>query len=117
MKFLSIYLKVNEIEGLKGGEGKLKMIEILTKEELKDEGKLFSRVILERKSSIGLHKHINDFEVYYILKGTGQVLEKNKTYTVNEGDVVYTSHEEEHSIENIGDDELEMLAVVINHKE
>lgn len=43
-------LKVNEIDGLKGGIGKLKMIEILTASELKDEGKLFSRVILEKGS-------------------------------------------------------------------
>lgn len=110
-------LKTKEIEALKGGKGKLTMIEILTEKELKDEGKLFSRVILDKGSSIGLHKHIDDFEVYYILKGIGKVLEKNGTYLVNEGDVVYTSHNEEHSIENIGDGELEMLAVVINHKQ
>lgn len=110
-------LKINEIEGLKGGFGRLKMIEILTATELKDEGKLFSRVILERGSSIGFHKHINDFEVYYILKGNGEVQEANEIYKVGEGDVVYTSHGEEHSLINTGQSELEMIAVIINHKE
>lgn len=109
-------LKVNEIDGLKGGIGKLKMIEILTASELKDEGKLFSRVILEKGSSIGFHKHENDFEVYYILKGKGEVQEADGTYEVGEGDVVYTSHGEEHSLINIGENKLEMIAVVINDR-
>lgn len=109
-------LKINEIEGLKGGIGRLKMIEILTAAELKDEGKLFSRVILEKGSSIGFHKHENDFEVYYILKGNGKVQETNGAYLVDEGDVVYTSHGEEHSLINIGENELEMIAVIINHE-
>ncbi|MGL5723063.1 hypothetical protein, partial [Cetobacterium sp.] len=78
-------LETKEIEGLRGGVGKLKMIEILSKDELQNEGKLFSKVILEKNSSIGLHRHVNDFEVYYILKGVGLVKEESGTYTVNEG--------------------------------
>ena len=108
-------LNITEIEGLRGGVGKLKMIEILSKDELQNEGKLFSRVILEKNSSIGLHRHVNDFEVYYILKGIGLVEEESGTYTVNEGDVVYTCDGEQHSLLNVGDSELEMLAVVINN--
>lgn len=108
-------LEIKEIEGLRGGVGKLKMTEILSKDELQNEGKLFSRVILEKNSSIGLHKHVNDFEVYYILKGVGLVEEESGTYTVNEGDVVYTCDGQQHSLLNIGDSELEMLAVVINN--
>lgn len=110
-------LITKKIEGLRGGQGKISLIEILSNEELKNEGKLFARLTLEKGASIGVHQHINDFEVYYILKGTGSVEEENETYIVSEGDVVYTSHGEQHSLTNIGDSELEMLAVVINNND
>lgn len=107
-------LKTTIVKNLRDGIGKISITEILSTKEMKNKGKLFSRLSLEKGSSIGLHEHINDFEVYYILSGTGLVQEKDSKHLVSQGDVVYTTHKEQHSLFNTGEDNLEIIAVVIN---
>ena len=51
---------------------------------------------------------------YYILKGKGQVFDSGELHEVNVGDVIYTADGNKHYIENIGDEDLEFIAVVIN---
>lgn len=106
-------LQVEVKENLTGGVGKVKLESILKVEELKGKGRLFKRVTLPVGSSIGVHDHTTDFEVYYILRGKGKVFDNGKFVEVNEGDVIYTADGEEHSIENIGEEELEFVAVVL----
>ncbi|MCC0649497.1 cupin domain-containing protein [Clostridioides sp. ZZV15-6598] len=106
-------LQVEVKENLTGGVGKVKLENILQVEELKGKGRLFKRVTLPVGSSIGVHDHTTDFEVYYILKGKGKVFDNGEFVEVNEGDVIYTADGEEHSIENIGEEELEFVAVVL----
>ena len=57
--------------------------------------------------------HTEDFEVYYILKGVGQVLDNGNLVEVKEGDVIYTADGNNHYLENIGVVDLELIAVVL----
>ncbi|MCC0660348.1 cupin domain-containing protein [Clostridioides sp. ZZV14-6154] len=106
-------LQVEVKENLTGGVGKVTLENILQIDELKGKGRLFKRITLPVGSSIGVHDHTTDFEVYYILKGKGKVFDNGEFVEVNEGDVIYTADGEEHSIENIGEEELEFVAVVL----
>lgn len=106
-------LQVEVKENLNGGIGKVKLENIIQNEELKGKGRLFKRVALPVGSSIGVHDHKTDFEVYYILKGKGKVFDNGEFVEVNEGDVVYTADGEKHSIENIGEEDLEFVALVL----
>ncbi len=106
-------INVQEVEGLRGGNGTAEIHHIIEGDELKEKGKLFSKIVLPKGASIGLHEHSEDFEVYYILKGKGLVREGEDAIEVRERDAVYTSDGQKHSIENIGEEDLEFMAVVI----
>ena len=96
-----------------GGKGEITRELILEGEELKDQAKVFSKITVPVGASIGMHEHREDFEVYYILSGKGEVLDGEEIVEVGQGDVIYTI-DAKHYIENIGDEELVFLAVVIN---
>ena len=99
---------------LKGGKGLVKREFIIEGEDLRGKAKVFSKIIIPAGNSIGMHDHVDDFEVYYILKGKGKVLDNDELVEVNEGDVIYTADGNKHYIENIGNEDLEFIAVVIN---
>jgi mannose-6-phosphate isomerase-like protein (cupin superfamily) len=107
-------LTVNRVNKLRDGRGTTTMYHLIEGNELKGKAKLISRLVLDPGASIGLHEHINDFEVYYILKGEGRVLDDGFMQPIGSGDVVYTADGQSHYLENTGDGELELLAIVIN---
>ncbi|MEG0855493.1 MAG: cupin domain-containing protein [Terrisporobacter sp.] len=106
-------LKIEE-GNLKNGKGNCKREVLVDPKYLKGQAKLFAKISIPVGNSIGMHDHVEDFEVYYILKGKGQVLDNYEIIEVNVGDVIYTADGNKHFIENIGDEDLEFIAVVIN---
>ena len=105
-----------EKSNLKGGKGLVKREFIVESKDLRNKAKLFSKITIPVGNSIGMHDHVEDFEVYYILSGKGQVLDNDEIVEVNEGDVIYTADGNKHYIENIGDEDLVFIAVVINEE-
>ncbi len=106
-------LRTDELN-LRDGKGLVKREFIIEGENLRNKAKLFCKITIPQGNSIGMHEHSDDFEVYYILKGSANVLDGDKIVNVNEGDVVYTADKNKHYIENIGNEDLEFIAVVIN---
>ena len=106
--------RVQLVENLRGGNKTAKLNHLVESDKLKSKAKLFVKITLEKDASIGLHEHSEDFEIYYILKGTGIVSESDGNKTVVAGDVIYTADGQTHAIKNIEDEDLEFLAVVIN---
>lgn len=106
-------IKTDE-SNLKGGKGTVKREFLVEGEHLRGKAKLFSKIIIPAGNSIGMHDHVDDFEIYYILKGKGKVLDNDELVEVNEGDIIYTADGNKHYIENIGNEDLEFIAVVIN---
>ena len=103
------------VEGnLKDGKGTCIREVLVDGDNLKGRAKLFNKITIPAGNSIGMHDHVDDFEVYYILKGKGQVFVSGELHEVNVGDVIYTADGNKHYIENIGDEDLEFIAVVIN---
>jgi len=62
---------------------------------------------------VGYHVHHNECELYYILSGKGLYSDNGIMRGVYEGDVTYTPSGEGHSLENIGDDVLEFMALIV----
>lgn len=106
-------LRVQRVDNLRNGKETAIIHHIIEGDKLKGKCKMFSKIVLPKGASIGLHEHKEDFEVYYILEGKGLVDEGDKTIIVNKGDSVYTADGKKHSIENIGQEDLEMIAVVV----
>lgn len=105
-------MKVDIKPEMRGGKGQASIKHIYAGDELKGNSRLCSTITLEPGSSIGTHIHENEEEVYYILRGKGLVIDGDEPIEVNPGDAVLTRDGASHSIENIGEDTLEFVAVI-----
>lgn len=100
---------------IRGGKGAVQTLDLLTEEELMGKGRMFCVMTLEPGCSIGLHDHIGEAEIYYILRGGGAATDDGGAVRVETGDVLYTGDGHNHSILNDGDETLEFLAVILYH--
>ena len=110
---LSVTLEPN----LKGGRDTVRIVNILEKEEMHGLGRLFAVSVIPPGGSIGRHTHEGDFETYYILKGRAKVDDNGVVAELGPGDMTQCVDGHFHSIENIGDVDLEYLAVILFTKE
>lgn len=97
-----------------GGKGKLSICHILNNNsELYDKGRVFCHTVLEPGASIGYHQHNGEFECYYIIRGIAQFCDNGEEVVLHAGDVAYTPDGCSHGIENIGDEPLELIALIL----
>ena len=87
---------------------------LLEEEQMHGEAKVFARIALRPGACAPLHQHVGSFEAFYILAGKGEVNDNGTMSHVAVGDVVFTDDGESHSIKNIGETDLEYIALVIN---
>jgi mannose-6-phosphate isomerase-like protein (cupin superfamily) len=99
-------------EKMRGGAGSVEILHIFRPDELAGKTRLFARMRLLPGSSIGYHVHEGEEEIFYILSGSGSVVEQGVTSLVGPGDAVLTGAGG-HSIENTGDAPLELLAAIL----
>lgn len=98
---------------MREGNGDILISHILnTADDLKAPARLFAKLTIEKNCSIGYHEHINEEEIFYILKGTAKLDDNGTEKILHAGDVAVTSNAG-HSIANIGDETLEVLAVIL----
>jgi len=95
------------------GEGKAVVRVVLPPDKLNNKGRMFNHIWLEPGSSISYHQHVNETEWYYIIKGHGLFHDNGKDVEVFEGQICITNDKEFHSLKNIGDDVLEMIALIL----
>lgn len=106
MKIDFSQLREKEIPEFNGGTGTaiLRMFE---------DGKM--KVLLGRLkpgASVGMHSHMTDCEVIFILSGEGRVLSDGEMEPVGPGDCHYCPKGKSHSLINQGEGELMFWAVV-----
>lgn len=103
-----------EANGLAGGRGPARVHHVLSKDELMGHGRVYARIVLPPKSSIGWHQHVGETEPYYILKGEGDFIDDDRSVTrVRAGNVCLIQVGHWHSIENNSDSDLEFMALII----
>lgn len=100
-------------EQMRGGKGAVELIHFATPDDLKGKARLCAKISLEPGSSIGYHEHANEEEIYYIIKGKGNINDNGVVQEVNVGDSVITGNGASHSIENTGSEVLELIAVIL----
>lgn len=99
---------------LKAGKGDIQIKEYVDKDAMTN-CRLMCEQVVPVGGSIGKHIHKNETEFYLIRSGNGLVIEKPGEYKVGPGDVIVTGHGEMHSIENTGDEDLVITAIIITH--
>ncbi len=104
-------------ENLRGGTGSAEIFHILTADELMGHGKMYAKVVLKPHSSIGWHQHVGDTEPYYIMQGEGIFTDNDGSKTrVTAGDICTIAVGEFHSLENDTDNDLVIMALVVNEE-
>jgi mannose-6-phosphate isomerase-like protein (cupin superfamily) len=96
-----------------GGPGDTWAAQILNDGEFEGKGRLFNRTVLKPGAAIGKHRHTNEFEVYYILKGQGEYDDNGNKVQVGPGDVTICPDGEEHGILSTGKEDLELIALIL----
>ena len=96
-------------EHFKGGEGSV------TTQAYVDGNNRIMKATVHPHSSIGWHQHVGNTEPYYILKGVGTFVDNDGTKTeVHPGDVCSIKVGQWHAMENNTDEDMEMIAFVMN---
>ena len=104
-------------EQMRGGEGKVFIEKLWNSEtELKANNRLFAKLRIESGCSIGFHNHDDEEEIFVILKGVAEADDNGKTEILYPGDTILTGDGAGHSIKSVGDETLEVLAVISCYK-
>jgi len=94
-----------------GGEGKIKIVNIFDN-ELSVPLSFVHYTVLPPSTSIGLHTHKNNQELYIILEGSGITELDGEKTSVKKGDVLLNKPFGAHSLYNTSDsDELKILVM------
>ncbi len=104
---------VRRDECLRNGKGTVNIKDLTTKEGLYGHGRLFAHITVEPGRSIGVHAHEHETEFFYIIKGEALFNDNGNFVTVKAGDVCATGYGESHSIENVSDAPMEMVALIV----
>ncbi len=81
--------------------------------ELNGKGRVFAHTTVLPGSGIGYHVHNGDTEIYYIYSGKGEYNDNGVVTTVTAGDVTFTPSGTGHGIKCIGQEPLELIALII----
>ena len=100
-------------ECIRNGKGLVHIKDLATKEALYGHGRMFAHMTLEPGRSIGFHSHEHETEFFYILKGEGLFNDNGTPVTVKAGDVCSTGYGTSHSMENVSDAPMEMIALIV----
>lgn len=100
-------------EKMKDGQGTIAVTHLLKQIQMKGQCRFFGRMIIEPGCSIGLHRHTDEEEIYYIMKGKGMVEDNGINQEVSVGDVILTGDGATHSIANRTNDTLEVLGIIL----
>ena len=110
----SIEKQVEKKPGPFNGKGQIQMAHILNgQEEMSGKGRTFAQVTVFPGSAIGYHVHQGDGETYYILSGRGKYSDNGTIIEVGPGDVPYCAPGEGHSLECLGDEPIQMIALIL----
>ena len=105
-----------EREGLGNtGIGTAYQYNIETKETLRGHGRMYAKLVLPKGVTIGWHQHVGESETYYILSGKGSFKDTDGTVTeVGAGDICSINVGDWHSLDNIGEEDLVLIALIYN---
>ena len=100
-------------ENMRGGDGTVEITNFVTKDELYQKGRLFSKIRLAPGCGIGYHIHESDSEIFYFTKGTAKYSDNGEWTTVGAGDVAVTPKGHGHSVINETDSDVELIALIV----
>ena len=107
-------LRTEKWENARGGKGTVTIKHILEKDELRGHARLYAETVFPPGASLGYHEHKGEFEPYYIIEGEGVFTDaEGNRIPVKAGDLCNINPGESHAIENTGNGDLRIIAIVL----
>jgi mannose-6-phosphate isomerase-like protein (cupin superfamily) len=106
-------LRVDKKQHEQGGKGTVEIRQICSPEEMRHRARLCGVIHVDPGCSIGLHRHVDEDEYFYVIQGRALVMDGNVPEHLGPGDVHVLRDGESHSLENVGVDPLEVMAVIL----
>ena len=103
-------INIKELPGEKFSSGRYTRVFIGPQSPVQAENFVSGFVIIEPGGRVPLHEHEQE-EVYYVLKGRGEMMVGEETQTMQAVSAVYIPPNTRHTLSNSGDEELHMLFV------
>lgn len=103
-------------KNMKDGKGEVSVTHLLRQIQMRGHCRFIGRMVISPGCSIGLHQHLDEEEIYYILKGKGIAVDNGISQEVKPGDVILTGNGASHSIENNSNEPLEVLGIILLYK-
>lgn len=76
--------------------------------------RMFANVTLPVGKTLDFHTHEGESEMYYILSGKGLYNDNGESKIITQGCVTLTPSGSGHGLKNIGDSDLEFIALIIS---
>ncbi len=96
------------------GNGSAHVTYLLTQDETQGKCRICNLMTVHPGTSVSLHTHEKDCEIYYLLEGELFVTDNGKESVMKGGDIMFTGISENHSAENRSSHDAKLLAIVIN---
>lgn len=101
-----------EKEHVRDGQGSILFERVLTAENMIGTPNMFSRIRFPKGASIGMHRHLAENETFLILSGQGKYHDNGREVIVTPGDVCICKPGETHGIQQDGDEDLVLMAMI-----
>ena len=99
---------------VRDGKGTLDFMTVVPKELLQGAGTLFDVITVPSGCTLGIHEHITNFEIYYILEGEAILTDGDEEVILHPGDAHVCSSGNKHAVKNERKEDLKFLAVILN---
>ena len=106
-------LPVEQRERMRGGEGTVELAYAATPDMLPPGLRLHARITLPPGASIGEHTHERETELFYVLRGEGEMLEGGEWKTLSPGDAASTGGGASHALRNTGAAPFVVMATIV----
>lgn len=104
---------LEDCENMHDGIGVLKHKNLFKGSDFKTPIKFFNYTVLPPNTTIGVHTHGNDEELYILLEGDGKMIIDGEERTVCTGDIILNKPYGTHELINSSDKDIKMLVLGI----
>ena len=108
--------KTETVDNMHEGLGSIKEQKLFEPSDFKGAWDFAVRLVMPPKTSIGLHRHGDNEEMYIILSGEGLMTLEDKERRVSQGDMILNQPGGQHGLLNDTDSELELLVIQASKK-
>ena len=105
-------MTVESRENMRGGKGVVDFRHFFTADEFTADVRLCTTMTVPPGASVGSHRHATEDEIYIVTAGSGILDDGTGRTRIEAGDAILTGNGESHAVENDGDEDLVVIAVI-----